>query len=67
MQTLIKINALKLIHWDQGTKFNALKLLQAANGEVKTAIVMEKKKCTYEEANRSLNNVNGSLKKTLKI
>ena len=63
--------------WDRGARIiahltgldydNALKLLQVANGEVKTAIVMENANCSYEEAVRSLNNVRGSLKKALKI
>ena len=63
--------------WDRGARIishiigldhqESLKLLQSAKGEVKTAIVMENKNYTYEEAVRSLNNYRGSLKKTLKI
>ena len=62
--------------WDRGARIishiigldhqESLKLLQSAKGEVKTAIVMENKNYTYEEAVRSLNNYRGSLKKALK-
>ena len=61
--------------WDRGTRIithlteldyhNALKLLQSAKGEVKTAIVMEKKKCIYKDGLKLLKNVNGNLKKAL--
>ena len=63
--------------WDRGARIishligldhqESLKLLQSAKGEVKTAILMENKNYTYEEAVRSLNNYRGSLKKALKI
>ena len=63
--------------WDRGARIishligldhqESLKLLQSAKGEVKTAIIMENKNYTYEEAVRSLNYYRGSLKKALKI
>ena len=61
--------------WDRGTRIiahltgldydNSLQMLKSANGEVKTAIVMEKKKCTYKEGVQLLQSVSGSLKKAL--
>ena len=61
--------------WDRGARIithltgldydDSLQLLKSANGEVKTAIVMEKKKCTYGEGVQLLQSVSGSLKKVL--
>ena len=61
--------------WDRGARIishltrldydDSLQLLQSADGEVKTAIVMNKKNCTYEEGVKLLNNVRGSLTKAL--
>ena len=63
--------------WDRGTRIvshltgldydNALQLLQVANGEVKTAIVMEKKQCAYDDGVKLLESVSGSLKKALQV
>ena len=61
--------------WDRGTRIishltrldydHSLQLLQSAKGEVKTAIVMNKKNCTYEDGIQLLKNVRGSLTKAL--
>ena len=63
--------------WDRGARIithltgldyqDSLNLLKSAEGEVKTAVVMKNKNCTYDEAIQLLNNVKGSLKKVLTI
>jgi N-acetylmuramic acid 6-phosphate etherase len=40
-------------------------LLKSANGEVKTAIVMNKHNCTYDDGAQLLQSVDGNLKKAL--
>ena len=71
----LKVSNKKL--WDRGTRIiehlsglnyeDSSKLLRSADGEVKTAIIMEKKKCNYTDAAQILNNVEGSLKKALEL
>ena len=61
--------------WDRGTRIiqhltdlsydDSLKLLQSADGEVKTAIVMEKLKMEAGDTREKLNENNGSLRKVL--
>ena len=61
--------------WDRGTRIiahltgldydNSLQILKSANGEVKTAIVMEKKKCTDEEARQALRDHKESLRSVI--
>ena len=61
--------------WDRGTRIishltglnydNSLQLLQSGKGEVKTAVVMNKKNCAYDEGVQLLKSVRGSLKKAL--
>jgi len=61
--------------WDRGTRIiqhltdlnyeDSLKLLQSADGEVKTAIVMEKLKVGVGDARELLNEKRGSLRKVL--
>ena len=61
--------------WDRGTRIikhltdlnynDSLKLLQFADGEVKTAIVMEKKNVDVGDARECLSDKNGSLKNVL--
>ena len=61
--------------WDRGTRIiqhltelnydDALNLLQSAEGEVKTAVVMEKLKVDVEDARELLSDKNGSLRKVL--
>ena len=61
--------------WDRGTRIiqhltdlnydDSLKLLQSADGEVKTAIVMEKLKVGLRDAREYLSNKKGSLRKVL--
>ena len=61
--------------WDRGTRIiqhltdlsynDSLKLLQSADGEVKTAIVMEKLKMKAGDAREKLNENKGSLRKVL--
>ena len=61
--------------WDRGTRIiqhltdlsydDSLKLLQSADGEVKTAIVMEKLKMEAENTREKLNENKGSLRKVL--
>ena len=61
--------------WDRGTRIishltgldyaNSLQLLQSGKGAVKTAIVMNKKHCAYDDGVQLLKSVSGSLKKAL--
>ena len=61
--------------WDRGTRIiqhltdlsydDSLKLLQSADGEVKTAIVMEKLKMEAGDTRQKLNEIKGSLRKVL--
>ena len=61
--------------WDRGTRIiehltelnydDALKLLQSANGEVKTALVMGNKTYDYEKSRQMLIGNKGSLRRTL--
>ena len=61
--------------WDRGTRIiehltelnydDALKLLQSANGEVKTALVMENKTYDYEKSRQMLIGNKGNLRRTL--
>ena len=61
--------------WDRGTRIiehltelnydDALKLLQSANGDVKTALVMGNKTYDYEKSRQMLIGNKGSLRRTL--
>ena len=61
--------------WDRGTRIvshltdlnydNSLKLLQSADGEVKTAIVMKKMSVNAQDARKELSIHSGSLRQTL--
>jgi len=61
--------------WDRGARIvsqitnlnydDSLQLLKKADGEVKTAIVMESKKCSKGDAKNKLDSVNGSLSQVL--
>jgi N-acetylmuramic acid 6-phosphate etherase len=61
--------------WDRGTRIvsqitnlsykYSLDLLQKASGEVKTAIVMNKKNCNYEDAKEMLEVAHGELRKVI--
>ena len=61
--------------WDRGTRIiqhltdlsydDSLKLLQSADGEVKTAVVMEKLKMEAGDTREKLNDNKGSLRKVL--
>jgi len=61
--------------WDRGARIvseittlnydDSLRLLKKADGEVKTAIVMDTKKCSKAEAKNKLDLMNGSLSQIL--
>ncbi len=68
---MVDLNACNEKLWDRGTRIimhfteldynQSLKLLKSANGEVKTALVMETLKQNYENAKLKLNQNNGSI------
>lgn len=72
---MVDLNACNEKLWDRGTRIimhfidldyeNALKLLKNANGEVKTALVMEKSNINYEDAKINLDASDSSLYKIL--
>ena len=72
---MVDLNASNEKLWDRGTRIiqhltdlsydDSLKLLQSADGEVKTAIVMEKLKMEAGDTREKLNENKGSLKKVL--